>query len=96
MLDAAAPYTVFVTHGICSGKMGQQVAAAPTVNPREMKKMETDIEQLAEEYKNLQTSRQHLEDEIIRYKKINSFIIGSSLKHIHSTVMLEYILHMYW
>ena len=69
MLDAAAPYTVFVTHGICSGKMGQQVAAAPTVNPREMKKMETDIEQLAEEYKNLQTSRQHLEDEIIRYKK---------------------------
>ena len=49
--------------------MGQQVAAAPTVNPREMKKMETDIEQLAEEYKNLQTSRQHLEDEIIRYKK---------------------------
>jgi hypothetical protein len=46
--------------------MGQQVSAAPSVNPREMKKMETDIESLAEEYRNLQTSRQQLEDDIIR------------------------------
>lgn len=47
--------------------MGQQVAAAPTTSPKEMKKMETDIEHLAEEYKSLQTARQQLEDEIIRF-----------------------------
>ena len=46
--------------------MGQQVAAAPATNPKEMKKMETDIEELAEELKNLQTSKQQLEDQIIR------------------------------
>ncbi len=46
--------------------MGQQVAAEPSTNPREMKKMETDIEQLAEEYRALQASRQQLEDDILR------------------------------
>ncbi len=46
--------------------MGQQVAAAPSTNPRDMKKMETDIEQLAEEYRSLQASRQQLEDDILR------------------------------
>jgi hypothetical protein len=51
---------------MCRGKMGQQVAAAPSTNPREMKKMETDIEQLAEEYRALQASRQQLEDDILR------------------------------
>ena len=35
-----------------------------------MKKMETDIENLAQEYKNHQTARQHLEDEIIRFWSI--------------------------
>ena len=42
------------------------MAAAPSFNPKEMRKMETDIEELAEEYRSLQTSRQQLEDAILR------------------------------
>jgi hypothetical protein len=64
--------------------MGQQVAATPATNPREMKKMETDIEKLAEEYKELQTARQHLEDDIIRYL----FFSVSNMSASKSTGML--------
>jgi len=51
------------------GLMGQQVTAAPSVDPREMQKMERSIEQLDGEYRELFNKKQKLEGDIIRLTK---------------------------
>ena len=52
-----------------SGKMGQQVAAAPKISPKELEKMERGIEESAGEQKDLVTTRQGLEDGILKFKR---------------------------
>jgi len=52
-----------------NGLMGQQVAAEPTVDPREMKKMEQSIEQLDAQYREMYNQKQKLEDDIIRFSR---------------------------